>query len=112
MKRYNKLLAGASWMAEYGNPDVPEDWEFIQTWSPYHLVEKDAEYPKVFFWTTTRDDRVHRGHARKMVARMEEMGHPVLYFENIEGGHGAGSTNRQRAEITAMEYSYLWMQLQ
>lgn len=111
MQRFNKLLAGASWMAEYGNPDVPEDWKFIQTWSPYHLVKKDGKYPKVFFWTTTRDDRVHPGHARKMVARMLEMGHPVLYFENIEGGHGSGSTNRQKAEITAYEYSYLWKML-
>ncbi len=111
MKRFNKLLAGASWMAEYGNPDVPEDWEFIKTWSPYQLVKKDVDYPKVFFWTNTRDDRVHPGHARKMVARMEEMGHPVYYFENIEGGHGSGSTNRQRAEITALEFSYLWMML-
>lgn len=111
MKRFNHLLAGASWMAEYGNPDLPEDWAFIQTWSPYHLVKEAVRYPKVFFWTTTRDDRVHPGHARKMVARMEEMGHPVWYFENIEGGHGAGSTNRQRAEILAMEYSYLWMML-
>jgi prolyl oligopeptidase len=111
MKRFNKLLAGASWMAEYGNPDVPTDWEFIQTWSPYQLVQKDVKYPKVFFWTTTRDDRVHPGHARKMVARMMEMGHPVYYFENIEGGHGSGSTNRQRAEIQTLEFAYLWTML-
>lgn len=111
MKRFNKLLAGASWMAEYGNPDVPEDWEFIQTWSPYQMVKKDVKYPKVFFWTTTRDDRVHPGHARKMVARMMEMGHPVYYFENIEGGHGSGSTNRQKAEIKALEFAYLWTML-
>ncbi len=111
MKRFNKLLAGASWMAEYGNPDVPEDWKFIQTWSPYQLVKKDVKYPKVFFWTTTRDDRVHPGHARKMVARMTEMGHPIYYFENIEGGHGSGSTNRQRAEIKSLEFAYLWTML-
>ncbi len=108
MQRFNKLLAGASWMAEYGDPDVPEDWEFIRTWSPYHLVQKGVKYPKVFFWTNTRDDRVHPGHARKMVARMLEMGHPVYYFENIEGGHGSGSTNSQRARIRALEFSYLW----
>jgi prolyl oligopeptidase len=108
MQRFNKLLAGASWMAEYGNPDVPEDWAFIRTWSPYHLVQKGVKYPKVFFWTTTRDDRVHPGHARKMVARMREMGHPVYYYENIEGGHGSGSTNAQRARIRALELSYLW----
>jgi prolyl oligopeptidase len=111
MKRFHKLLAGASWMSEYGNPDVPEDWDFIQTWSPYHLLKKDATYPKVFYWTTTRDDRVHPGHARKMVAKMEAMGHPVYYFENIEGGHGSGSVNRQRAAISALEYAYLWKML-
>lgn len=108
MQRFNKLLAGASWMAEYGNPDVPGDWDYIRTWSPYHLVKKGVKYPKVFFWTTTRDDRVHPGHARKMVARMREMGHPVYYYENIEGGHGSGSTNAQRARIRALEFSYLW----
>ncbi|HLF31415.1 MAG TPA: prolyl oligopeptidase family serine peptidase, partial [Xanthomonadales bacterium] len=111
MQRYNKLLAGASWMAEYGDPDKPEDWAYIQTWSPYHLVKEDAQYPKVFFWTTTRDDRVHPGHARKMVARMSAMGHPVYYFENIEGGHGSGSVNTQRAQINALQYAYLWKML-
>jgi prolyl oligopeptidase len=111
MQRFNKLLAGASWMAEYGNPDLPEDWKYIQTWSPYHLVKPGVRYPKVFFWTTTRDDRVHPGHARKMVARMIEQGHPVLYFENIEGGHGSGSTNFQRAQIKALELAYLWKML-
>ncbi len=111
MQRYNKLLAGASWMEEYGNPDKPEDWAYIQTWSPYHLVKKDAKYPKVFFWTTTRDDRVHPGHARKMVAKMTDMGHPVYYYENIEGGHGSGSVNTQRAQIRALEYAYLWKML-
>ncbi|MHB8077626.1 MAG: prolyl oligopeptidase family serine peptidase [Candidatus Krumholzibacteriia bacterium] len=108
MQRFNKLLAGASWMAEYGNPDVPEDWAYIRTWSPYQLLKPDVKYPKVFFWTTTRDDRVHPGHARKMVARMLGMGQPVYYYENIEGGHGLGSTNRQRAQIRALEFSYLW----
>jgi len=108
MQRFNKLLAGASWMAEYGNPDVPADWDYIRTWSPYHLVQKGVKYPKVFFWTTTRDDRVHPGHARKMVARMLGMGHPVYYYENIEGGHGSGSTNTQRARIRALEFAYLW----
>ena len=111
MQRYNKLLAGASWMAEYGNPDVPEEWAYIKTWSPYHNLVKDAKYPKVFFWTTTRDDRVHPGHARKMVAKMQALGHPVYYFENVEGGHGAGSTNAQRAKINALEYAYLWKML-
>ena len=83
-------------MAEYGDPDIPEQWAYIQTWSPYHLLRKDAKYPTPFIWTNTRDDRVHPGHARKMVARMQELGHPVYYFENVEGGHGAGV--RQHAD--------------
>ncbi len=111
MQRFNKLLAGASWMAEYGNPDVPEQWAYIKTWSPYQNVKKDAKYPKVFFWTNTRDDRVHPAHARKMVAKMESLGHPVYYFENTEGGHGSGAVNKQRAHINALEYAYLWKML-
>jgi prolyl oligopeptidase len=108
MKRYHTLLAGASWMAEYGNPDDPDDWAYIKQWSPYQNVSKDADYPEVFFYTSTRDDRVHPGHARKMVAKMEGMGHDVLYFENMEGGHGAGATNAQRAKMWALTYAYLW----
>jgi prolyl oligopeptidase len=111
MRRYSKLLAGASWMAEYGDPDIPEQWSYIQTWSPYHLLQEDVKYPTPFFWTNTRDDRVHPAHARKMVARMQELGHPVYYFENIEGGHGGGVTNKQLAHVTALEYAYLWKML-
>ena len=111
MKRYNKLLAGASWMDEYGNPDVPADWEFISKYSPYQNVKKDAKYPTPLFITSTLDDRVHPGHARKMAAKMIEMGHPVYYHETIEGGHGAASTNAQEAEIWALMYSYLQMKL-
>jgi len=111
MRRYNRLLAGASWMAEYGDPDKPEEWAYIQTWSPYHLLKADAKYPTPFYWTNTRDDRVHPAHARKMVAKMEAQGHPVYYFENTEGGHGSGAVNRQTAHVTALQYSYLWMML-
>jgi prolyl oligopeptidase len=111
MRRYNKLLAGASWMAEYGDPDKPEDWAYIRTWSPYELVKPDAKYPTPFYWTNTKDDRVHPGHARKMVAKMESMGHPVHYFENTEGGHGSGAVNKQTAQVTALQYAYLWMML-
>ncbi|MBN2181850.1 MAG: S9 family peptidase [Sedimentisphaerales bacterium] len=111
MKRYNKLLAGASWMAEYGNPDIPEQWAYIRNYSPYHNVFADKKYPHVFFYTSTRDDRVHPGHARKMVAKMEDMGHKVYYYENTEGGHAAAVTNRQRAMSNALTYAYLWMQL-
>jgi prolyl oligopeptidase len=111
MRRFNKLLAGASWMAEYGDPDVPEEWSYIRSWSPYQNVKKDAVYPKAYFWTTTRDDRVHPAHARKMVAKLLDLGHPVYYFEQIEGGHGAGSVNSQRARTMALEYAYLWKML-
>jgi prolyl oligopeptidase len=111
MRRYNQLLAGASWMAEYGNPDVPEEWEFIRRYSPYHNVKADATYPKALFTTTTRDDRVHPGHARKMAALLEDMGHPFYYFENMEGGHGAGVTTEQRARMHAVTYTYLWERL-
>jgi len=111
MRRYSHLLAGASWMAEYGDPDKAEDWAYIQTWSPYQLLKADAKYPTPFFWTNTRDDRVHPAHARKMVAKLEEQGHPVYYFENTEGGHGSGAVNKQTAQVTALQYAYLWMML-
>lgn len=107
MKRFNKLLAGASWMAEYGNPDIPEEWAYIGNYSPYQNLAKDGDYPKIYFTTTTRDDRVHPGHARKMAARMEQFGHPFFYFENTEGGHGAGVTNEQKAMMESLGYVYL-----
>lgn len=111
MRRYHKLLAGASWMAEYGDPDDPAQWEYIGRYSPYQNVRPGMRYPRVLFTTTTRDDRVHPGHARKMAARMESMGYPVLYFENTEGGHGAGVTSEQRARMQAVTFAYLWEQL-
>ncbi len=111
MKRYNKLLAGASWMGEYGNPDIPEEWAYISKYSPYQNIKPGMKYPEVFFVTSTRDDRVHPGHARKMVARMEDLGYKVYSFENVEGGHGAASTNEQRAKMVALEYAYLLMKL-
>src|SRR5579871_2772942 len=111
MKRYNKLLAGASWMAEYGDPAVPEEWAAIATYSPYQNVKKGVKYPRTLFTTSTRDDRVHPGHARKMVARMLEQGHDVLYFENVEGGHGGAADSEQRARISAMEFAFLAKQL-
>ncbi|MHC4207727.1 MAG: prolyl oligopeptidase family serine peptidase, partial [Planctomycetota bacterium] len=111
MKRYNKLLAGASWMDEYGNPDIPEEWEYLKKYSPYHNVFPGKKYPQVFFYTSTKDDRVHPGHARKMVAKMEDMGHKVYYYENTEGGHAAAVTNRQRALRLALIFAYLRMQL-
>ena len=111
MRRYSHLLAGASWMAEYGDPDKPEEWAYISKYSPYQNLKAGTKYPKVMFTTTTRDDRVHPAHARKMAARMESMGLPFYYFENTEGGHGAGVTNAQRAKEFALTYSYLWQQL-
>ena len=111
MKRYSKLLAGASWMGEYGNPDIPEEWAYIKKYSPYHNVSKDKEYPEVYFVTSTKDDRVHPGHARKMAAKMKDMGHPYIYHETIEGGHGAASTNAQQAEMWSSIYTYFNMKL-
>jgi prolyl oligopeptidase len=111
MLRYHKLLAGASWMAEYGDPDEPADRAFIARYSPYQNVLKDAKYPRIFLVTSTRDDRVHPGHARKMAARLLEQGHDVLYFENIEGGHGAAANNEQAARMWAQTFSFLWRQL-
>lgn len=110
MKRFNKLLAGASWMAEYGNPDT-DDWENMKLWSPYQNLDPKVDYPKVFFWTSTRDDRVHPGHARKMVAKMTDMGKPVFYYENTEGGHGGGANLNQRAYTDGLSYAYLWKML-
>jgi prolyl oligopeptidase len=111
MRRFNRLLAGASWMAEYGNPDEPEEWAYIRKYSPYHRVTKDTRYPRVLFTTSTRDDRVHPAHARKMVARMKEQGHDVLYYENIEGGHGGAANNKQAAYMSALSYTFLIQEL-
>lgn len=111
MKRYSKLLAGASWMAEYGNPELPEDWEYIRKFSPYQNVFREKKYPEVLFITSTKDDRVHPGHARKMAAKMADMRHPFYYHETIEGGHGAASTNAQAAEMLALIFTYLNMKL-
>jgi prolyl oligopeptidase len=111
MKRYSHLLAGDSWVAEYGDPDNPEDWAYISKYSPYQNVKPGVKYPRVLFTTTTRDDRVHPGHARKMVAKMKAQGHDVLYFENTEGGHGAGSTPAQQAHMWALTYTFLLNEL-
>jgi prolyl oligopeptidase len=111
MRRFNRLLAGASWMAEYGNPDVPEEWAYISKYSPYQNVRPGKKYPRVFFTTSTRDDRVHPGHARKMVARMKEQGHDILYYENIEGGHGGAANNQQAAYMSALAYTFLLKEL-
>lgn len=106
MKRYNKLLAGASWMGEYGNPDIPEEWAYISQYSPYQNLQADKPYPKVLFYTSTKDDRVHPGHARKAAAKMDALGYDFFYYENIEGGHGGTANQEQLAYRTALEYAY------
>src|SRR5262249_30163657 len=111
MHRYHKLLAGASWMSEYGNPHDPKEWDFIRTFSPYENVKKDAAYPPVRFTSSMRDDRVHPAHARKMVAKMEAQGHDVLYYENVEGGHGGAANNKEQAFQSALTYTFLWKKL-
>jgi len=111
MKRYSHLLAGASWMAEYGDPDKAEEWAYIQTFSPYQNLKAGTNYPPTFFMTTTKDDRVHPAHARKMMAKMKDLNFDVRYFENTEGGHGAGADNKQAAHFTALSYAFLWEKL-
>lgn len=107
MKRFHKLLAGASWMSEYGNPENPEDWAALSKFSPLHNIKRGQSYPPVFYTTSTKDDRVHPGHARKMVARLEAMGYAPLYYENIEGGHGGAADIKQRAYVDALIYTFL-----
>ncbi len=107
MLRYHKLPPGASWMAEFGDPDIPEMREYIARYSPYQNLKKGVDYPDVLFVTSTWDDRVHPGHARKMAARMEEFGNKVYYYEEMEGGHAASADNAQRAKRHALEYTYL-----
>jgi prolyl oligopeptidase len=112
MRRYHRLLAGASWMGEYGDPDDPEQWAWISTYSPYQNVPPaGTRLPAVLFTTSTRDDRVHPGHARKMAARLRELGHDAWLYENIEGGHGGAADNQQRADMLALEFAFLWQQL-
>ena len=111
MKRYSHLLAGASWMGEYGNPDVPADWAFIRKYSPYQNLKRGVKYPVPFIYTSTRDDRVHPGHARKLAARLEEYGDRFFYDEAIEGGHAAGIVPEEDAQRVALEAVYLNMEL-
>jgi prolyl oligopeptidase len=111
MRRFHLLLAGASWVAEYGDPDNPDDWEFIAEYSPYQNISADIEYPPVLITTSTRDDRVHPGHARKMTAALESAGHRVWYYENIEGGHAGAADNAQTAFKSALSFSFLWRML-
>jgi prolyl oligopeptidase len=111
MKRYHLLLAGASWMAEYGDPDKPEEWAYISTYSPYQNTSESGVYPPILLTTSTRDDRVHPGHARKMAALLEAEGHTVWYHENIEGGHGGAADNKQMAFQAALIYEFFTQML-
>jgi prolyl oligopeptidase len=111
MRRYSHLLAGASWMGEYGDPDVPGEWAYISRYSPYQNARAEAKYPRVLIMTSTRDDRVHPGHARKFAAELEAQHHDVLYYENIEGGHSAGANNKEQAYFFALSYTFLLKEL-
>jgi prolyl oligopeptidase len=111
MLRYHLLLAGASWMAEYGDPRKPEEAEFLRRISPYHNLRPGVGYPEPFFVTSTKDDRVHPGHARKMAAKMAAIGLPFLYYENLEGGHSAAANLQERARRHALEFTYLAQKL-
>ncbi|RDI52141.1 prolyl oligopeptidase family serine peptidase [Nocardia mexicana] len=111
MKRYHLLLAGASWVAEYGDPDDPKEWEYISEYSPYQNTRADRTYPPILLTTSTRDDRVHPGHARKMAARLAEEGHTTWYHENIEGGHGGAADNKQMAFQAALIYEFFTQML-
>ncbi|MET8747588.1 prolyl oligopeptidase family serine peptidase [Streptomyces sp. NPDC004728] len=111
MLRFHKLLAGASWTAEYGNPDNEADLPHLRELSPYHRLTADRVYPPVLLTTSTRDDRVHPGHARKTAARLRELGHPVLFHENTGGGHAGASDNEQSAHNEALTHTFLWQHL-
>lgn len=111
MMRYHTLLAGASWMGEYGNPDTPAERDYILEYSPYQNLDAEADYPEVFFYTSTKDDRVHPGHARKMAAKMLSMDKPVLYYENVEGGHSAAANLKQKAYTDALQTVYVLKKL-
>jgi prolyl oligopeptidase len=106
MRRFHLLLAGASWVAEYGDPDDETAWAWIREYSPYQNLRADASYPPVLVTTSTRDDRVHPAHARKAVARLREQGHAVEYYENVEGGHGGAADNAQRAHQWALVFAF------
>ena len=107
MRRYTKLLAGVSWIAEYGDPDKPEEWAWLQTYSAYHAAKPGQKYPPILIATTRRDDRVHPGHARKMAAKLQAMEYEAYFYEPAAGGHGYGKDNRERAAFTALGYAFL-----
>jgi prolyl oligopeptidase len=111
MLRYHTLLAGASWMGEYGNPEDPDEGGFLRSISPYHNVDANGDYPEIYLYTSTKDDRVHPGHARKMAHLLEELGHDYLYYENMAGGHAAAANLEERARSEALLYTFLMQKL-
>ncbi|MBX9745418.1 MAG: prolyl oligopeptidase family serine peptidase, partial [Hyphomonadaceae bacterium] len=111
MLRYDQLLAGASWVGEYGSPSVPEQRAFLEQITPYQNLRPGENFPLVFIYTSTKDDRVHPGHARKYGARLQELGVPFLYYENTDGGHQANANLREAARRRALEYMYLTQRL-
>ncbi|QOZ55769.1 prolyl oligopeptidase family protein [Bradyrhizobium sp. CCBAU 53338] len=107
MRRYTKLLAGASWIAEYGDPDKPDEWEWLKTYSAYHNAKPGEPYPPILIATTRRDDRVHPGHARKMAAKLQAMGYEAWFYEPAAGGHGYGKDNKERAGFQVLGFQFL-----
>jgi prolyl oligopeptidase len=107
MRRYSKLLAGASWIAEYGDPDKPEEWNWLKTYSAYHAAAPGQKYPPILIATTRRDDRVHPGHARKMTAKLQAMGYEAWFYEPAAGGHGYGKDNKERAAFSALGIAFM-----
>ena len=111
MLRFHKLLAGASWIAEYGDPDIEEERKHLASYSPYHNVKEDQKYPRMFITTSTKDDRVHPGHARKMAALLKDIGHDYFYLENFDGGHGSNVSIDKLAKEVAIRFSYFHSEL-
>ena len=111
MQRYSKLSAGASWIDEYGDPDKPEDWAFMSKYSPYQNIKPNVRYPATFFYLSTKDDRVHPGHARKGAAKLKATGSTVYYHEYLEGGHSVGADKTEDARRAALLWAFLTKEL-
>jgi prolyl oligopeptidase len=111
MKVYSHLSAGASWIDEYGDPDKPADWAFMRLYSPYQNIKPDVRYPATFFYLSTKDDRVHPGHARKGAAKLMATGSPVYYHEYLEGGHSVGADREEDARRAALLWAFLQKEL-
>jgi prolyl oligopeptidase len=107
MRRYTKLLAGASWIGEYGDPDDPQDWAFLSRISAYHAAEAERSYPPILLATSRGDDRVHPGHARKLAQKLRVLGYDVAFYEPATGGHGAGKDSEQTASFRALALTFL-----